>query len=348
MKKKLFSVLLALAMVLALLAGCTSNESTEPAEGGEATEPAASGEVVELSCATKVTADSFEGKTFQNFADKVEEYTNGTVKVTIYPSEQLGDSTTVVNNMQLGTVDMYIEGATFYGGYGVDVAFTSTPFLFTDWDKYNELVTGEFGQKQAEQMEAAGFKLLSTERNWKRGPYYVTCSTKPINSLEDMQKIKFRSADSPDFMNAFQELGVATTVVNYSECYQALQNGTVGAVNCPISNVESMKFYEQAPYVTYMNCYPIEMWPVMNLAKFNSLTAEQQEALIRAANEAAAESNRDLDAFVDESIAKLEGEGVTFNMDFDNDILSEKLQPLYQKMASEGKFPQEVCDFLGL
>ncbi len=92
-----------------MLGGCSSGGSSTPATtaaaGGTtqaASNTAASGDVVKLSLATKVAADSFEGKSFQDFADLVKEYTNGTVEVTVYPSEQLGDSTTVVSNMQLG------------------------------------------------------------------------------------------------------------------------------------------------------------------------------------------------------------------------------------------------------
>lgn len=348
MKKTLLSMSLVLALGCTLLTGCGSGKTPGNTPANSTSSSAASTEAIVLSCATKVSEDSFEGKTYQNFADKVAEYTNGEVKVQIYPSEQLGDSTTVINNMQLGTIDMYIEGATFYGGYGVDVTFTSTPFLISDWDNYVELVQGDFGKLQAEQMEDAGFKLLSTERNWKRGPYYVTCSTVPLNDISDMQKIMFRSADSADFMNAFSTLGVSTTVVNYSECYQALQSGTVQAVNCPVSNVESMAFYEVAPYVTYMNCYPIELWPVMNLDNFNKLTADQQDALIRAANEAAAESNAELDDFTNEMIARLEDKGVQFNMDFDNQVLSDMLHDYFAGLAAEGKFPEAVVEFLGI
>lgn len=341
--KKTISLILALAMVCSLaLTGCGSKDTTDP----NGSTPSA--DVVTLSCATKMTEDSFEGKTFQHFADLAKEYSNGTLNIVIYPSEQLGDSTTVVNNMQLGTVDMYIEGSTFYAGYGVDVAFTSSPFLMTEYSEYLDLVTGEFGDLQMQQMEKAGFKMLSTERNWIRGPYYVTCSTKPINDLADMQKTKFRSADSQAFMAAFADLGVSTMVINYSDCYMALNQGTVEAVNCPISNVESMKFYEVGPYVTYMNCYPQELWPVMNLSKFESLTAKKKDALIRAANDTATYSNAELDKYVEDMIARVEAEGATFNMDFDCGALQEALKGYYTEAAARGEIPELVAKFLGL
>lgn len=354
--KKTIATLLAAAMTCSfLLTGCGGTNpapansgtpaSSNPASSGPATP---SGDTIVLSLATKMTEDSFEGKTFQRFADLTKEYSNGTLELQIYPSEQLGDSTTTVNNMQLGTIDMYIEGCTFYSGYGVDVSFTSSPFLMTEWEDYQELVLGEFGEQQMQQMEKAGFKMLCTDRSWQRGPYYVTCSTKPINSLDDMRTTKFRSADSAAFMAAMASLGVTTTVVNYTECYMALQQGMVEAVNCPISNVESMAFWEVGPYVTYMNCYPQELWPVINLNKFNSLTQEQQDALIKAANQAAAESNEELQAFTEEMIARLEEQGAIFNMEFDCGVLQDALHDYYAQEAANGNLPELVAKYLKL
>ena len=347
--KKTLAMFLAAAMACSLLlTGCGNSDSGSASASGSAPSSGSSGDTIVLSCATKVAEDSFEGKTYQYFADLVKEYTNGSVEVQIYPSEQLGDSTTTVNNMQLGTIDMYIEGSTFYSGYGVDVLFTTSPFLMTEWEDYLELVTGEFGDLQMQQIEKAGFKMLCSDRSWQRGPYYVTCSTKPINSLDDLKAIKLRSADSAAFMNAMSFLGVSTTVVNYSECYMALQQGTVEAVNCPVSNVESMAFYEVGPYVTYMNCYPQELWPVMNLDKFNSLTGEQQEALVKAANDAAAYSTEELYTFTDEMIARVESDGAEFNMDFDCGVIQDALHDYYVGEAAKGNIPELVAQFLGL
>ncbi len=348
MKKRL-TAFLALAMsCTTILSACGSTGSASSAASSSGSSSNTSGEVITLSCATKVTEDSFEGKTFQNFSDLAKKYSNGTLDIQIYPSEQLGDSTTVVNNVQLGTVDMYIEGSTFYSGYGVDVSFTTAPFLMTSYDKYLELVTGEFGDQQMQQMEAAGFKMLSTDRNWQRSPYYVTCSASPINTVDDLRAMKLCSADSAAFMNAMTALGVSTTVINYSECYMALQQGTVDAVNCPVSHVEYMAFWEVAPYVTYMNCYPQELWPVINQNTFNSLSKEQQDALIKAANDAAAQSNQELAAFTDEMIDRLKSKGAKFNMDFDCDAVSAELHDYYADQAAQGKLPETLSQFLGL
>ena len=88
---------------------------------------------------------------------------------------------------------------------------------------------------------------------------------------------------------------------------------------------------------------------VMNLNKFNSLTAEQQDALVRAANDAAKNSNETIDKEVDDMIARIEAKGgVTFNLDFDDSIFADALKDYYKDLAAKGEFNEIIVKELGL
>ena len=63
--------------------------------------------------ATKMSPDNPEGQAFQLFADKVAEYTNGELEVKVYPSEQLGKTEAVLEQLQAGTVQAYPEGSSY-------------------------------------------------------------------------------------------------------------------------------------------------------------------------------------------------------------------------------------------
>lgn len=87
----------------------------------------------------------------------------------------------------------------------------------------------------------------------------------------------------------------------------------------------------------------------MNLNKFNSLTADQQDALIRAANDAATHSNETIDKEVDDMIARLEAKGgVTFDLDFDDSIFADALKDYYKGLAAKGEFNEIIVKELGL
>jgi len=66
---------------------------------------------VEWRMAHKMPPDSSEGKVFQRFADLVDEYSGGEMKLKMYPNEQLGKTNAVMEQLKLGTVHVYAGSA---------------------------------------------------------------------------------------------------------------------------------------------------------------------------------------------------------------------------------------------
>jgi TRAP-type C4-dicarboxylate transport system substrate-binding protein len=62
---------------------------------------------------TKQPADSPEGKVFQRFADLVDQHSRGKFKIQVYPSEQLGKDDAVLEQLKMGTIHIYAEGASY-------------------------------------------------------------------------------------------------------------------------------------------------------------------------------------------------------------------------------------------
>ena len=71
-------------------------------------------EVIELKLGTKMPQDTSEGKGFDYFAKLVKEKSDGKLIVKVYPAEQLGKGETQVDNLMLGTQDMYAEGPNYF------------------------------------------------------------------------------------------------------------------------------------------------------------------------------------------------------------------------------------------
>ena len=104
--------------------------------------------------AHKMPAESIEGQMFQAVADRIGETTGGEVSVEVYPSEQLGSDDAILEQLQLGTVQIYPEGSTFLQKWVPDIKYTSAPFLFDDrehWVRFmnSDLVKGWMNQQLA-------------------------------------------------------------------------------------------------------------------------------------------------------------------------------------------------------
>lgn len=338
MKKMLAAIISAILMLSIASCGTQTGDSS----GSGDTEQA-----ITLRLGHKMTADSLDGQAFQMFADLVEEKTNGSVKIEVFPASQLSDGSTQVNNVILGAQDLYAESLSEWSGITKTVDIANVPYLFNSNEQYFEVVRGEFGARQAEELENGGVKLLNTERNWIRGPYRVICSTVPITSMEDFSGLRLRTWEAAAYMECWSALGANPLVIGWNDTYLSLSQGTVQAVTAPASQVETMAFYEVAPYITNINEFPQEIGIVMNRAKFDSLSAEQQQALFDAANEAGEWASSAVYDYVEESFARMEEAGATF-YEMDTASCTEMLIPVYERLVSEGSLPEGLLESLGL
>ena len=137
--------------------------------------------------AHKMPPDSIEGELFQFFADKVVEKTGGEVEIKVFPNEQLGSDDTVLEQLQIGTVNVYPEGTSYLQKWVPDIKFTSAPFLFDDrehWVRFmqTDLVKGWFKQIEDE----AGIALIGSPTAFLRGPYRVMVTDKPWTNLRKL------------------------------------------------------------------------------------------------------------------------------------------------------------------
>ena len=108
--KKLLVVLLCMALVFSM-AACGGKDSG----GGQADNAAAaptSENPVTLKCATLFAEGHPVVDRMQVFAQEIEEKTDGAIKIKIYPSDSLGDSTACFEEVMKGTIDMTFNAGT--------------------------------------------------------------------------------------------------------------------------------------------------------------------------------------------------------------------------------------------
>lgn len=290
--------------------------------------------------ATKQPADSPEGKVFQFFADRARELSNGEMDVQVYPSEQLGKEAAVLEQLELGTINIYAEDAFFLQKWVPDIKWIAPPFLFQsreEWVAYtnSDLAKGWF--KQAE--EIAGVRPLGEPMAMVRGPYRVLISKAPIEKYEDIQNVTLRMYPDELAISVWKHLGADLAMLAWTETYQGLQSGLANAVTSPAALVESMGFYEQAPYITQTN----EFWQglpfMMNAAAFDDLSEENQKALLQAHEEAGAYSVELMAENASKMRANLETKGVTFT-DMPLDPLFAYMGDWYAAQDAAGALPE--------
>ena len=95
----------------------------------------------------------------------------------------------------------------------------------------------------------------------------------------------------------------------FGELFTGLQQGTVDGQENPLGIITGNKFEEVQSYCTLTEHVYTPYYVVMNQAKWDSLTAEQQEALTKAIEETTQRQYELSQQYEDEAIEVMEGAG---------------------------------------
>ncbi|WP_116599789.1 TRAP transporter substrate-binding protein [Primorskyibacter marinus] len=294
--------------------------------------------------ASKMPADSPEGQVYQYFADRVSELTDGELDIQVYPSEQLGKESSVLEQLELGTINFYAEDAFFLQKWVPEIKWIAPHFLFQtreDWVKFtqSDLVKSWFDKAEDE----AGVRVLGEPMGVVRGPFRVLISERPIETYEDIKALKLRMYPDQLAIDVWTHLGTDLQMLAWTETYQALQSGIAQAVTSPAALVESMGFYEQAPYMTRTNEYWQGLPFMMNAAAFDALSEDKQAALLQAHEETAEYSAKFMADIAEKMRANVEAKGVTFT-DMPLEPLFEHMADWYRELDAQGKLPEGLLE----
>lgn len=302
-------------------------------------------EVFELKLGSKMPENNPESKGVLRVCELVEERSNGRLKIIPYFGEALGNMSTQLENVMMGTQDMYVESYSHYVNWVPDFAVHSLPYLFSGPEQYRQFLLSDL-EKEMEQklLEKTGIKILNTEKNWVRGPYRVLVATKPILRPSDLEGIKLRMADSRLLSKVWNDLGANVVNLAWSEVYLALQQGVVDAVTSPISLLYSMKFTEICKYVTRTDEYNQQLALVMNNQKFESMPEDLQKILVDTIDEVGEYASELVYEAAKKDLDKMKEEHEIEYFEPDISPWLEKMQPIFKELEQEGLVPEKAVD----
>ncbi len=294
--------------------------------------------------ATKMPVDSPEGQVFEKFAELTEEYTNGELKIDVYPNEQLGKENAVLEQLQANIVQIYAEGFSYMKKWEPALDWTSPPFAFDDYDHWvrfmsSDLVTGWFDNAAAQ----AGVRPLGDPTRILRGPFRVTVSNVPVKTAADYQGLKLRMHESKSAIETWNAIGTDVITLPWTEVYQSISKGIVQAVNSPVALVESMRFNEVAPYIARMDEYWQSIGFMVNVQAYEALDDATREGVLKAYDEAGALSQELMFSVADESIARMEEGGAEYTV-LDTGPLVDTMKGYYEEQAAAGNLPEGLLE----
>ncbi len=250
---KLMAFVIAAAMLLSVVACSKTTEPTTTAPSENA--GTAAGEkdytkgdsIVIKYCTT--TADNQPSAHFGfSLRDKLNELTNGRIKVEVYTNSQMGKASELLEGLQLGTIEMTCSTSANLGGFTDAVALFDLPYLFANGEAANEVIDGEVGDQILAELEPSGFHGLA----WVTGRtelWRLLTANKEIHVPSDLGGIKLRVMNNAIHETTWNTLGASAVPMAFSELYTALQNHTVDAQENPWGQIQGSKLYEVQKYI---------------------------------------------------------------------------------------------------
>lgn len=240
------------------------------------------------------------------FAEKVKEYTEGRYDVRIFPAGQLANDPKAIEQLILGGVDFTVSATGSYATHLASLNLTAMPFLVDTYEQGWELYDNSAWLKgEFDKLPEVGFRVLST---WEAGFRSFT-TDKPLASPADAATMKMRVYPNDMIRWSMEAIGFQTVVMPITDVYLAIQQGTVNGQENPVDTIKSLRFYEVAPYVTLTRHVYSPLPLTVSEATWDKFSPEDQEAVKKAADEAAAFSRDLVKNSVDQQIADMEEAG---------------------------------------
>jgi C4-dicarboxylate-binding protein DctP len=292
-----------------------------------------------------VTNDTPKGKGALKFKELAEKYTNGKVKIEVYPNSSLYKDKEEIEALQLGSVQMLAPSTAKFAPLGAkEFEALDLPWLFKDEASYTRAMKGQVGKWLFQKLESKGISGLAY---WDNG-FHMVSSNRPLLMPADFQGLKIRISGSKIADQYFREVGSIPQIMAFSEVYQALQTGVVDGCENTASNYLTQKFHEVQKHITVSYHAHLQYAVIVNSKFWNGLPPDIRKQLDKAMDEATDYTNSIAVKENEDALAEIKKSGKTtlhYLTDDQRKAWQAAMAPTYK--WAKGRVGQEVLDLVG-
>jgi C4-dicarboxylate-binding protein DctP len=281
-----------------------------------------------------VADDTPKGKGANKFKELAEKYTDGKVKIEVFPNSTLYKDKEELEALQLGAVQMLAPSLAKFGPIGIkEFEVFDLPFILPNKEALRRVTDGPLGKKLLTLLEPKGIVGLAY---WDNG-FKDMSANKPLHMPDDFKGLKMRIQSSKVLEAQMRALGAIPQVMAFSEVYQALQTGVVDGTENPPSNFYTQKMHEVQKYLMLSEHGYVGYAVIVNKKFWDGLPADIRGELEQAMKEATDYTNNIAQKENDDALEAVKKSGLTQILPLtaaEKQAWRDALRPVYEEMAS--------------
>ncbi len=273
------------------------------------------------------SATNFHSEMGVVFADKVREYTDGGINITVHPGGALFKGGEIKRAVQTAQVPIGERFMSAHANEAPLLGWDNLPFVATTYADNEKLWHAAKDSVNAQLSDLNLVALYTCP--WPGQGFYFK---KEVNSSADTQGVKFRSYNTATATFA-EALGMVPVQVEAAELSQALATGVAEAFISSGSTGYDRKVWEQLTHYYKVNAWLPRNYVIVNKGVWDGLDDATKAGIQKAADETGAACAAKSEELANWYFEQLESNGMTVT-DASPEFLAE-LKAIGEKMTAD-------------
>ncbi len=245
---------------------------------------------------------------FLAWAKRVDERTQGGLKIEVFHSAQLGVEEDLIEQMRQGANVGQNTDSARLGNYVGAIAVMNGPYLAENLEDVAKLRRSPTVRSWLDELASRrGLRVVSF--NWVQG-YRHFFTNQPIRTPADLKGLRIRTPPAPIWQESIRALGATPVALAFGEMYPALKQKRIDGVELVYNNVLAGRLYEVLKYADETHHIMLINFEVVSEKWFQSLPPPYQKILMEECDRAGEEVSRHILAQELEVRKQLEHKGI--------------------------------------
>jgi len=265
------------------------------------------------------------------FAELVSERTGGRITIDVFPSAQLGEEKSVIEQVQLGAIEFTRVSTGPMAEFNKDFGVFSLPYIFDNDEHVWKFLLGESGMSLLDSLQSSGLQGLGWYSSGSRNFY----SSKPLTGIEDVKGLKIRVQENKVNLAIIDALGASATPMPFGDVYNSLSTGVIDAAENNYPSYYSSKHYEVAPHLILDSHQRVPEVLLVSKPVWDKLSKEDQAIIRQAALDSIQYQRDEWAKYEKESEEAVRAAGVTITDVSDLGPWQEAVKPVIDSYRGE-------------